>query len=169
MTKALEEWALEPNFERWDIGQRGGPGTRNAGAAWNGRQMVGRDRDRRARGPAPDGSEVSRPLRQSRGQSGRHGGLRRRSALGAPAGGVGSRGPLAAGKDGPTVRERQQGRHPRRAGDMDGGSATRGQDGRREDRGAAGNPGPAPHASAVGEVPNGPDQLPARSGPNTAK
>ena len=46
--------------------------------------------------------------------------------------------------------------------DLDGGATTRHQDGCDQDRGAAGDPGAAPHAPAVGEVPHRADQLPAR-------
>ena len=61
------------------------------------------------KGPPADALEVSGALRQSRAVPGRHGGLRRRAALGAPAAGAGPRGPAAAGEDGPPVRQRQQG------------------------------------------------------------
>ena len=102
-------------------------------------------------------------FRQSRAGPARHGGMRRRTALGAAIAGAGPRGPSAAGEDGAAVRQRQQERCARRAGDLDGGSATRDQDGCGQERGTTGGSGAASDAPATGEVPHRADQRPAGS------
>ena len=83
-------------------------------------------------------AKVPGALCQSGTVPGRDGGLRRLAALGAPAAGARPRGEASAGEDGPTLRGRQQERSPRRASDLDGGSAARCQDGCDQERGATG-------------------------------